>query len=128
MEIFKNKYLYTKIENYGSAWVAQQQFWLFGTATYSDGTMISSDEARKDARLFFNALDRHILNRKDYDENRRLQRLAFIETGRTRTNTHIHFFIKGTKWHDYRQIWHLSEQLWADKITKGYNLVMQDNI
>ena len=54
--------------------------------------------------------------------------MAFIETGKTRTNTHIHFFIKGVEKDDYEKIWRLSVQLWAKKIKRGYNLVMKDNL
>lgn len=32
------------IKEKGSRWVAEQKFWLFGTATYFDGTDIGFDE------------------------------------------------------------------------------------
>ena len=112
----------------GSSWIAQQQFWLFGTASYYKGDTISRAEAESDAKHFFNILDRQIISRKDYNENRRLKRLVFVETGRTRDNTHIHFYIKGRNLKDYKKIWRLSEEIWSDRIKKGRDLVMCDNI
>ena len=127
MEIYKNEKLRKQIVTEGSEWIGQQQFTFFGTATYYDGAAISRDEAVKDAKHFFNMLDRRVLKREDYNNNVRLNRLVFVETGRTRTNTHIHFYIKGnddaTEWH----IKEICEHLWANKITKGYNLLLKDN-
>lgn len=93
----------------GSSWVAQQQFWLFGTASYYDGEKIKRAEAEQDARHFFNMLDRKLICRLDYKENRRLPRLVFIESGRARDNTHIHFYIKGRGLKDYGKIKRFSE-------------------
>ena len=112
----------------GSSWLAQQQFWLFGTASYFDGEKITRAGAEQDAKHFFNILDRKLISRLDYKENRRLQRLVFIETGRTRDNTHIHFYIKGRSLKDYKKIWRLSEEIWSSRIKHGRDLVMLDNI
>ena len=101
MDIYKNEELRKQMVEKGKQWVAQGEFWLFGTATYIDGTAVSEDAANKDARYFFNMLDRKILRREDYRNGIRLKRMAFIETGKTRTNTHIHFFIKGMETDDY---------------------------
>jgi hypothetical protein len=117
-----------RIKQAGSAWLAQQQFWLFGTAAYKDGTDISEAEATQDAKHYFNAIDKKILARKDYDEGRRLQRFVFLETGRHRINTHIHFFIKGTHLKQYRHIKHAAEQLWEQRIKKAKNIIVLDNI
>lgn len=128
MEIYKNEELRKQMVEKGKEWVAQGEFWLFGTATYVDGTAVSEEAASKDARYFFNMLDRKILKREDYRNGIRLERMAFIETGKTRTNTHIHFYIKGIEKDDYKKIWRLSSQLWANKVKRGYNLVMKDNL
>jgi len=128
MGTYKNEELRKQMVENGREWVKQGEFWLFGTANYYDGTVVSDDAANKDARYFFNMLDRKIIKRGDYRNNTRLKRMAFIETGRTRTNTHIHFFIKGIEKDDYEKIWNLSIQLWAEKIKRGYNLVMRDNL
>ena len=127
MQGYYNSRMRDQIKAHGSEWVAQQKYWLFGTATFYDGTMISRDAAVKDAKYFFNLLDRDILSRKDYDEKRRFERLVFIETGRMRNNTHIHFFIKGRQLQDYDRIWQVSETLWPSEIKKGYNLVIKNN-
>ncbi len=41
MEIYKNEELRKQIVTTGGEMVAHGKFWLFGTATYYDGTMIS---------------------------------------------------------------------------------------
>ena len=127
MEIYKNEELRKQIVNDGSEWVGQQQFWLFGTAKYFDGTIISREEAEKDVSRFFNKLDRALLKRIDLIENRRLERLVFIETGRTRTNTHIHFYIKGNDYVGYEQIVEQCEKIWIEDIKKSYEMDMRDN-
>ncbi len=128
MEIYKNEELRKQIVNKGREWVGEQKFWLFGTAKYYDGTMISREKAEKDARYFFNMLDRKLLKRIDYIENRKLDRLVFIETGRTRTNTHIHFYIKGNDYVSYRQLEEECIELWNEKIEKRHDIKMLDNL
>jgi hypothetical protein len=117
-----------RIKADGAAWIAQQDFWLFGTATYLDGSEICELEAIRDARHYFNAVDRQILARRDYNEGRRLQRLVFLETGRLRVNTHLHFFIKGTHLKQYRHIKAATEELWVRQVQKASNVLVQDNI
>jgi len=128
MEIYKNEELRKQIVNDGGKWVGELQFWLFGTATYYDGTMISREKAEKDTRYFFNMLDRKLVKRIDYIENRKLDRLVFIEKGRTRTNTHIHFFIKGNDYVSYRELEEKCIELWNEKIQKRYDIKMLDNL
>ena len=117
-----------RIQQDGATWIAQQQFWLFGTARYYDGSTISRQEAERDTRHYFNTVDRQILTRRDYNEGTRLQRLVFIETGRTRINTHIHFFIKGTHLRQYRHIKATAEANWTAHINKASDILIQDNI
>lgn len=117
-----------KIKAQGAVWVAQQQFWLFGTAIYYDGTNIGRREAERDCRHYFNTIDKQLLTRREYNAGNRLQRLVFIETGRERCNTHIHFFIKGTHLKQYRHIKHTAEQNWCRHIHKASDCEVLDNI
>jgi hypothetical protein len=117
-----------KIKEQGSRWVAEQRFWLFGTATYFDGADIDIDEATADAKHFFNVLDRQLISKANLKQGCRLPRLVFIEQGRSRSNTHIHFFIKGNKWQDYRQIFKQAPTCWKEKIQKSHNLIIKDNL
>lgn len=117
-----------RIKAAGATWVAQQQFWLFGTARYYDGTTINRHTAERDCRHYFNTIDRQLLTRQDYNANRRLHRLVFIETGKTRTNTHIHFFIKGTNLAQYRHIKAACETNWRQHISAASDCVVLDNI
>ena len=117
-----------RIMEQGANWVARQQFWLFGTAKYVDGTEIHESKAHKDIRHYFNTVDKAMLRRQDYDEGRRLQRLVFIERGRNRVNTHFHFFIKGTHLRQYRTIWQTVEKNWTRHIQGAASIQIQDNI
>ena len=113
----------------GGNWVAEQQFWLFGTAKYYEGRKVTRKAAEQDAKHFFNILDRKLICRSDCKRGRRLPRLVFIETGVTRDNTHIHFYIKGRDLiKDYNKIKMLSEEIWPTRIKRGLDLVMSDNI
>lgn len=117
-----------RIKHDGAQWVRQQNFWLFGTATFNDGSQITDAEAVSDARHFFNILDRQLLTRKQLSEGKRLERLVFLEHGKLGVNTHFHFFIKGTHWQHYRQIFHASSSIWESRIDKAHNLIIKDNL
>ena len=99
------------IREQGAVWTRQQNFWLFGTCTYVDGTAVTRTQCVRNAQRFFNNLDRSVLGRRRsvlgrrlYRENIRLPRLVYVETGRFRVNTHIHFYISGYAWQHYRMI------------------------
>ncbi len=112
----------------GAEWVRKQNFWLFVTATFKNGTRIADSDAIADAKHFFNILDRHLLTRKEMLKGKRLDRLVFLEHGRLGSNTHIHFFIKGTHLKQYKEINDLAPQLWHERITNAHNLIIKDNI
>lgn len=112
----------------GRLWVLKQRFWLFGTATYIDGSTVTFEDATRNGRRFFNALDRAVLPRKQINSGDRLQRLVFIEQGRLRANTHIHFFIKGFEWPHYHTIKAEAERLWPSLIETAADIRMQDNV
>jgi len=112
----------------GAEWVRSQNFWLFGTATFKDGTRVTDNDATSDAKHFFNILDRHVLTRKQTLEGKRLDRLVFLEHGRLGANTHIHFFIKGTHLKHYKAISYLAPHNWQERIVKAHTLVIKDNI
>lgn len=117
-----------RIREEGRLWVMRQRFWLFGTATYVDGSTVSFEDADKNGRRFFNALDRSLLNRQQLSTGTRLPRLVFAERGRLRINTHIHFFIKGFDFRQYHTITAEAERLWPLLIDGAADLVMKDNV
>ena len=117
-----------RLKLYGASWVRSQNFWLFGTATFKDGSRIYDSDAISDAKHFFNILDRQILERKDTSQGKRLDRLVFLEHGRLGTNTHIHFFIKGTHLRQYKTIKLYAPKIWQERIAKAHNLMLKDNI
>ncbi|MEM5474618.1 hypothetical protein WNZ14_23085 [Hoeflea sp. AS60] len=112
----------------GTRWVRDGKFWLFGTATYYDAANISDRELKSDAKHFFNVLDRHLVPHKEFREGLRLPRLVFVEHGRSRTNPHFHFYIKGNCWHQYRQIHDAAPTCWKKKIRKSHSMVISDNL
>ena len=116
------------IRQQGATWTRQQNFWLFGTCTYVDGTAVTRTQCVRNAQRFFNNLDRSVLGRQLYRENTRLPRLVYVETGRFRVNTHIHFYISGYTWQHYRRIWQTAEKLWGGQIDGARDCVVQDNL
>ena len=116
------------IRQQGATWTQQQNFWLFGTCTYVDGTAVTRQQCVQNAQRFFNNLDRSVLGRRLYRENTRLPRLVYVETGRFRVNTHIHFYISGYAWQHYRRIWTAAENLWSKQIDGARDCVVQDNL
>ena len=115
------------IRKRGELWTAAGNYWLFGTCRYVDGSTVSKSRCIRDARLLFNNLDRRILGRKLYRENIRLPRLVYMETGRWRVNTHIHFYIKGYEQKHCEEIWQMAENLWVELIEGAWDCVIKDN-
>ena len=115
------------IRQAGANWVEQAGYWLFGNCTYVDGNMVSEDKAIRDAKFFFNAIDRHVLSRKALRAGQRLERQVYLERGKARTNTHLHFFIKGKVLEHYEIIQQVAERLWNEKIYGSHNCIVLDN-
>ncbi len=116
------------IRQQGATWTRQQNFWLFGTCTYVDGTAVTRQQCVENTKRFFNNLDRSVLGRRLYRENMRLPRLVYVETGRFRVNTHFHFYISGYAWQHYRRIWTAAENTWRAQIDGARDCVVQDNL
>ena len=116
-----------RIREQGAVWTRQQKFWLFGTCTYVDGTAVTRQQCAQNAQRFFNNLDRSVLGRRLYRENVKLPRLVYIETGRFRVNTHIHFYISGYALQHYRRIWQAAEKTWREQINAARDCVIQEN-
>lgn len=112
----------------GAAWLREQNFWLFGTATFKDGSQVTGEQAIADSKHFFNILDRRMLTRKELAAGLRLERLVFLEYGRLGVNTHMHFFIKGRRWRHYREIYSACDEIWQERISKAHNLLIRDNL
>ena len=116
------------IREQGAAWTRQQNFWLFGTCTYVDGSAVTRTQCVRNAQRFFNNSDRSVLGRQLYRETTRLLRLVYLETGRFRVNTHIHFYISGYAWQHYRMIWQTTQKTWREQVDGARDCVVQDNL
>ena len=123
----KNVHYIEKLKQQGAHWVRKHDFWLFGTATFKDGNQITDRQVVADAQHFFNALDRHVLTRKQTLQGTRLERLVFLEYGKLGTNAHIHFLIKGTDLKHFKQIYDAAPRIWQSRINKAHNLIIKDN-
>jgi hypothetical protein len=117
-----------RIRRAGKLWTERQGFWLMGTCQYIDGSTVSQSRCRQDARYFFSMLDRNILCRELIREGIKLPRLVFLETGKSRENTHLHFFVMGYEWEQYKDIRNLAEELWSSKIARARDCVVKDNM
>ena len=124
----KNVQFMERLKLEGAEWVRSQNFWLFGTATFKDGSRLTASDATNDAKHFFNILDRQILKRKETMQGMRLDRLVFFEHGRLGANTHFHFFIKGRHLSQYKTIAKYAPIIWQERISKAHNLLLKDNI
>ena len=116
------------IKEQGAAWTQQQNFWLFGTCTYVDGTAVTRQQCVRNAQRFFNNLDRSVLGRRLYRDNSRLRCLVYVETGRFRVNAHVHFYISSYAWQHYKMISHTAEKTWREQIDSARDCVVQDNL
>ena len=117
-----------KIKQAGGSWTARENFWLFGTFTYVNGSLVSMDRCIKNMRKYFNELDRKMLTRKQLDNGTRLERLVYTETGRWRINRYIHFYIKGYELFQYKMIWQQCEWLWTKLIDNARVCIVKDNL
>ena len=64
--------------------VGQAGYWLFGNCTCVDGSIVSENKA--------------ILSCKALRVGQRLERQVYLERGKARTNTHLHFLSKAKCW------------------------------
>lgn len=115
-----------KIRAAGKAWTQASNYWLFGTATYKQGDLVSADKLERDARRFFNALDRAILPRVAVKAGIRLPRHVYAENGRFGLNRHMHFFLKGRLWPHHGLILHHAEPLWLKTVFGARDLTLED--
>ncbi len=115
------------IRQQGAAWADFGQYWLFGTCMYKNGAEIDDWRLIRDAKLFFNALDRCVLERRFTRNGVRLERQVFAEFGKQLVNGHLHFFIKGRQLQHRDQIVVAAERIWLEKIRGARNCVVLDN-
>ena len=70
-------------------WLIAQDFTVFGTLKFTDGTSISREHGDKIVRTYFNALDRTYFGHAVGNSNVRHQRVVFVHTGISGTNLHL---------------------------------------
>ena len=108
-------------------WIAAYDFTLFGTATYIPPQAVRLEKAHKDAAHFARLLSRRILGKHTVDRRKTyLPMMMFVETGRNRDNTHLHFFTKGYTLRHTKQIVVHANTLWRQNIHNALDVVIKD--
>ena len=108
-------------------WIASNNFTLFGTATYIHPTNVRIEKAHRDASHYVRLLSRKILGKHLVDrKNIYLPMMIFVERGRNRDNTHLHFFTKGYTLTHTKQIVVHANCLWQQKINNALDVVIKD--
>ena len=116
-----------RIKNAVGEWVAMNKFSLFGTATYKHPQNVRLDKAHKDAAHFARLLSRRVLGKHTVDRQHiYLPMMMFVERGKNRDNTHLHFFTKGYTLTHTKQIVVHANCLWQQKITNALDVVIKD--
>lgn len=108
-------------------WIASNNFTLFGTATYIHPTNVRIEKAHRDASHYVRLLSRRILGKHLVDrKNIYLPMMMFVERGRNRDNTHLHFFTKGYTLKHTKQIITYANEIWQSKIDYALDVVIKD--
>ena len=107
-------------------WLKEQRFTLFGTLKFVDGEDINVFIAKRRLAYFFNMLDRKVRKAKAVKKRSRLNRFVYLESGRSRSNLHAHFFIKGSTLKETKDIIVMAHRLWQ-KVEKAHNIDIKLN-
>lgn len=108
-------------------WITTQRFPLFGTATYRHPHHIRVEKAHRDASHFTRLLSRKVLGKHTVDrQGRYLTTMMFVEQGKDRNNTHIHFFIKGYTLKHTKGIIYNANRIWKSKIDNALDVMILD--
>ena len=109
-------------------WIAENDFTIFGTLNYYNAKNIRLNKAHKDAATFMRKLNLTILGKHKVDRlNTYFNSITFVERGRNRDNTHIHFFIKGETLQDEKDISYYAYRIWNKaNIINANNVVLKD--
>jgi hypothetical protein len=125
---YEREYCKRMVEGVGN-WIAAENYTLFGTATYIDAMNVRTQKAHKDAPHFARLLSRRVLGKHKVDrEGTYLPMMTFIERGKNRDKTHIHFFIKGYTLKQTKGIIYHSNRIWQSKIDCSLDLVIKDEL
>ena len=115
-----------KLKKAHSNWLKAQRFTLFGTLKFVDGESINEFIAKRRLAYFFNMLDRKVRNAKEVKKGNRLNRFVYLESGKSRSNLHAHFFIKGSTLKETKDIIIMAHRLWQ-KVEKANNIDIKLN-
>ena len=108
-------------------WIATERFPLFGTATYRHPQHIRVEKAHRNASHFTMLLSRKILGKHTLDrQGKYLTTMMFVEQGKDRDNTYIHFFIKGYTLKHTKGIIYNAKCIWKSKIDNALDVLILD--
>lgn len=72
-------------------WLNQVEWQVFGTLKFSDGSIISEQQAERSVKIFFNKLDRLYFGSNLVKSGQRIERVTFRHLGTSGENLHYHF-------------------------------------
>ncbi|WP_170375262.1 hypothetical protein [Ruegeria atlantica] len=75
-------------------WLVAQDFTVFGTLKFTDGSELTDTHGERTVRAFFSALDRAYFGHAVENVGMRHKRVVFRHTGISNTNLHYHFLAK----------------------------------
>lgn len=108
-----------------ASWLSENRFTIFGTLTYRNPQHIRRHKAHRDAAHYMRLLSIKVLGREVVDrQNTYLPSLTFVEQGKQRDNTHIHFFIKGYTLQNEKDISYYSYRIWDRQYIDNANNVV----
>ncbi|WP_395002707.1 hypothetical protein [Cypionkella sp.] len=109
-------------------WTRSNNFTLWGTCLFNFESLRDDADKKKAIRRFFNALDRHIYTAKEIaKEGKRVERLVFVEQGRSRTFLHWHFYCKAENAKQLKKIINFTQKFWHEKTEDTQKLELNTN-
>lgn len=105
-------------------WVREQQFTVFGTLKFTDGTVVSDEHGERTVRAYFNALDRAYFGNAVSNTGMRHKRIVFKHYGTSGANLHYHFLAKPCT--DPTLYVQLARRQWAKM--SGWTMSLDDTV
>ena len=109
-------------------WNAKQQFTLFGTCQFMFKSNRTIEDRKKAVMRFWNAVARTIYTAKEIaTEGKRVERIVYLEQGRSRDYVHFHFFCKANNPTQLKTLINTTQHFWNNKVEDTQTLDIKLN-
>lgn len=115
------------IINAHKQWMDELAYPYFVTLSYNYQSVTSLVRAKKSLSRFFNALDKKVRTKEELAMGQRIERMVYIESGKSGTNYHSHFFYKPKSQMDNLRIQYWIHELWTTKVRFAEDVVIKTN-